>query len=162
MLNIITRRKKEAFKLQGATPLKIQQEAPAQTNVPIAVAVTAYSRMILNQYKLDALASGLELYYSDTDSLVLNGPLLESKVHTSELGLLKLEHLIAEGYFVAPKVNWIRTLEGKIVTKCKGYPGNLTLEQIMALYQGEEKRRKVGYLNNSSPSKARKGIHSKI
>lgn len=40
---------------------------PGNTNVAIAAAVTAYSRMIINQYKLDALALGLNIYYSDTD-----------------------------------------------------------------------------------------------
>ncbi len=49
---------------------------PSRTNVAIASAVTAYSRMIINQYKLIALELGLSLYYSDTDSLVLNGPLV--------------------------------------------------------------------------------------
>jgi hypothetical protein len=31
---------------------------PGQTNVPIAAAVTAYSRMIINQFKLDAINAG--------------------------------------------------------------------------------------------------------
>jgi len=44
-----------------------------ETNVPIAAAVTAYSRIIINEYKLLALKEGLDIYYSDTDSLVLNG-----------------------------------------------------------------------------------------
>lgn len=48
---------------------------PGQTNVPIAAAVTAYSRMIINQFKLLALKEGLDIYYSDTDSLVTNAPL---------------------------------------------------------------------------------------
>jgi hypothetical protein len=45
------------------------------TNVPIAAAVTAYSRMIINEFKLIAIQQGLDIYYSDTDSLVVNGPL---------------------------------------------------------------------------------------
>jgi hypothetical protein len=63
---------------------------PGQTNVAIAVplglerssvsagtkaAVTAYSRMIINGFKLAAMEQGLEIYYSDTDSLVVNSPL---------------------------------------------------------------------------------------
>ncbi len=60
---------------QGTSPLRILNDPPSETNVPIAAAVTAYSRMIINQYKLDALELGLELYYSDTDLLVVNGPL---------------------------------------------------------------------------------------
>ena len=117
--------------------LKIRQEPPAQTNVPIAAAVTAYSRMIINDQKLQAIAEGLELYYSDTDSLVVNGPLPSNLIHDTELGLLKLEHKIREGYFVAPKIYWFETEEGEIITRCKGYPGNLTREQITALYEGK-------------------------
>src|SRR5688500_18398138 len=81
----------------------IPQEVPAQTNVPIAATITAYSRMIINQYKLDAMSLGLEVYYSDTDSLVVNGPLPPKYIDDTELGLLKLEHEIEEAYFVAPR-----------------------------------------------------------
>lgn len=44
---------------------------PGRTNVAIASAVTAYSRMIINSYKLRAIEQGLEIFYSDTDSLVV-------------------------------------------------------------------------------------------
>ena len=92
-----------AFEFQrGVQPLMIPQEVPAQTNVPIAATITAYSRMIINQYKLDAMSLGLEVYYSDTDSLVVNGPLPPKYIDDTELGLLKLEHEIEEAYFVAP------------------------------------------------------------
>nr|AHJ10973.1 plasmid related DNA polymerase [Rhizophagus sp. DAOM 213198] len=53
------------------------------TNVAIAGAVTAHSRMIINQYKLTALNLGLELFYSDTDSLVLNGKLPENLIDSA-------------------------------------------------------------------------------
>lgn len=64
---------------------------PGNTNVAIAAAVTAYSRIIINQYKLQALNLGLELYYSDTDSLVLNGQLPPECIDPATLGKLKLE-----------------------------------------------------------------------
>jgi hypothetical protein len=35
---------------------------PGQTNVPIAAAITAYSRIIINEFKLLALKEGLELF----------------------------------------------------------------------------------------------------
>jgi hypothetical protein len=64
-----------------------------QTNVPIAAAVTAYSRMIINGFKLLALEKGLELYYSDTDSIVVNGPLPSEHCDSAKLAcrMLKLE-----------------------------------------------------------------------
>jgi len=86
------------------------------TNVAIAGAVTAYSRMIINGFKLEALKLGRKLYYSDTDTLVLNGPLPSEYCDSATLGKLKLEHTIKEGIFVMPKVYYLETLDGTIVS----------------------------------------------
>jgi hypothetical protein len=115
---------------------KVIEKLSNKTNVAIAAAVTAYSRMIINQYKLDAMALGLELFYSDTDSLVLNGPLPEHMIDSVTLGKLKLEHTIKEGIFVMPKVYYLETLDGKIVSKVKGFPGRLTKIQYLELLSG--------------------------
>jgi len=113
-------------------------ELPGQTNVPLAAAITAYSQMIINQYKIKALESGLQIFYSDTDSLVLNGQLPPELIDASKLGMLKLEHEIEEAYFVAPKVYWLKTTEGAEISKCKGNPGSsLTKDQILTLYEGQ-------------------------
>ena len=81
---------------------KVILPRPLETNVPIAAAITAYSRMIINEMKLEALNAGLHIYYSDTDSLVVNGIMPPHLIDPAELGLMKLEHKIKEGYFVAP------------------------------------------------------------
>jgi hypothetical protein len=74
---------------QGQAGLnKHLEELGNNTNVAIAAAVTSYSRIILNEYKLLALKLGLKLYYSDTDSLVLNGPLPENVIDSATLGKL--------------------------------------------------------------------------
>lgn len=52
----------------------------------IASAVTAYSRMLINQAKLAALELGLEIDYSD--SLVTNGPLPPEMIDTTIFGKL--------------------------------------------------------------------------
>jgi hypothetical protein len=75
-----------------------------RTNVALASAVTAYSRMIINQHKLTAIRIGATIYYSDTDSLVLNKALPSYLVDNAKLGMLKLEHKIKEGIFVLPKI----------------------------------------------------------
>lgn len=125
----------------GLNQLKIwksyYENIPGKTNVAIASAVTAYSRMIINEFKLLALKNGLELFYSDTDSLVLNGPLPEIYLDSATLGKLKLEYKIKEGIFVMPKVYYLETSEGKIVTKCKGYSGLLTREDYINLLNGK-------------------------
>nr|AML60498.1 DNA polymerase B2 [Rhizophagus irregularis]AML60519.1 DNA polymerase B 2 [Rhizophagus irregularis]AML60548.1 DNA polymerase B 2 [Rhizophagus irregularis] len=117
--------KEKFIELQGQASLKkMLTNLSNKTNVAIAAAVTSYSRMIINNYKLLALSLGLELFYSDTDSLVLNGPLPPEHIDSATLGKLKLEHTIKEGIFVMPKVYYLEDIDGTIVTKCKGFPVN--------------------------------------
>jgi hypothetical protein len=93
--------KDKFIELQGQASLKkMLTNLSNKTNVAIAAAVTAYSRIIINQFKLEALALGLDLYYSDTDSLVLSGELPSEMIDSATLGKLKLEHKIKEGLFV--------------------------------------------------------------
>lgn len=49
-----------------------------------------------------ALENGAQLYYSDTDSLVVNGQLPEEVCDPALLGKLKLEYKFKEGIFVMP------------------------------------------------------------
>lgn len=107
------------------------------TNVAIAAAVTAHSRILINTYKLLALKLGLEIYYSDTDSLVLNGPLPEDMIDSAKLGKLKLEHTFKEGIFVMPKVYYLEEEDGTTISKCKGYSGKLTKAQYLELLSGQ-------------------------
>jgi len=134
----------DGVKKTGSKPAKTRNSRPMGTNVPLAAAVTAYSRMIINGYKLVALKQGLNLYYSDTDSLVVDGLMPDHLVDKAELGKLKLEHRISEGYFVAPKIYWFLDADtGQPITACKGYPGDLRKEEIMALYNGNTIHLKV-------------------
>jgi hypothetical protein len=114
-----------------------------KTNVAIASAVTAHSRIIINTYKLEALKLGRELYYSDTDSLVLNGPLPEKYIDSAILGKLKLEHVFKEGIFVMPKVYFLELEDGSTVAKCKGFPGKLTKAQYLELLGGKAQHLEV-------------------
>jgi hypothetical protein len=122
---------------KGIKGIKLSNPRPGQTNVPIAAAVTAYSRMIINGFKLLCQEQNIEIFYSDTDSLVTKQALPDVYLDSAALGKLKLEHKIKEGYFVAPKIYWLETEEGEEVTKCKGYPGKLTKDQILDLYEGK-------------------------
>jgi hypothetical protein len=82
--------------VEGQKRVKVSR--PMETNVPIAAAVTAYSRMIINELKLVALKEGHQLYYSDTDSLVVSGELPPQYLDPAVLGKLKLEHVLEEGW----------------------------------------------------------------
>lgn len=116
---------------------EVLKARPANINVPIAATVTSYSRMIINQYKLDSIKDGATLYYSDTDSLFVNKPLPDNKLSSTELGLMKLEHKIKEAYFVMPKVYYLFDDNNKETTKCKGFSGKLSKDQYLDLYNGK-------------------------
>jgi hypothetical protein len=111
----------------------------SETNVPLAAAITAYSRVTINTYKVFCLNNGIGVYYSDTDSLVTDAALPAEYIHDAELGKLKLEYNIIEGYFLAPKLYWMDAINAKgereIISKSRGYGGEITREQALALYQ---------------------------
>ena len=60
-----------------------------------------------------------KLYYSDTDSIVINKELPESEVG-KEIGKFKLEYVIKKAIFIAPKVYGLITTDGTEVIKVKG------------------------------------------
>ena len=70
-------------------------------NIAIASAITSYSRIFMSQFKNN---SNYKLFYSDTDSISNNKPLVDSLVNISELGKLKLENIADKAIFLAPKV----------------------------------------------------------
>ena len=86
------------------------------TNVAIASAISAYARIHMSQFKNNPL---FKLYYSDTDSAVFSTP-LPSEYVGSDLGLMKLEHIITKAVFLSPKVYALITNEGEQIIKAKG------------------------------------------
>jgi hypothetical protein len=85
-------------------------------NIAIASAVTAYARIYMSQFKNN---NNFNLYYSDTDSIVIDKELPKDHI-SKELGFLKLEHKIKRGVFLAPKVYALETEDGKSIVKVKG------------------------------------------
>jgi len=75
-----------------------------EISTPIAIFTTAYSRMLMAEYKIKYSSN---LYYSDTDSLVLDC-LLPDHMVGDQLGQFKLEYEIKEGVFLGPKVYGLR------------------------------------------------------
>ena len=108
-------------------------------NVAIAAAVTSYARMLINEYKM---MDGYEVIYSDTDSIVLNKELPKEYVN-NDIGKMKLEFIIKEGYFVNLKTYGIITEDNKIIIKAKGVGSafekiKLTIEDIKSLYNNNK------------------------
>ena len=87
-----------------------------ETNIAIASAITAYARIKMSYFKNNP---AFKLYYTDTDSAVVDSPLPNYMVGPA-LGQLKLEHVITKAVFLAPKVYGLITSEGKEIIKIKG------------------------------------------
>ena len=95
-------------------------------NIAIASAITAYARIHMSQFKNN---SDYNLYYTDTDSIYIDKPLDDSLVNNKLLSKLKLENIINKGIFLAPKVYYLETEDGKVIYKVKGFSHNINLTQ---------------------------------
>ena len=85
-------------------------------NIAIAAAVTAGGRMWMSGLKNHP---NFNLYYSDTDSIIINQPLPDNLVG-NKLGQLKSECVIEKAVFLAPKVYGLITKNGEEIIKVKG------------------------------------------
>jgi hypothetical protein len=125
----------------------------------IAAFVTCYARLWL--YRAIKIAQELKanIYYCDTDSLVIDKLLPADEVNDVLYGKFKLERTIARGIFIQPKLYAEMTIEGEFIGKSKGIVKSiketLTYDDYIAfykaavdkaqveLYKGIEGRRKV-------------------
>jgi hypothetical protein len=96
-------------------------------NVAIALAITAYARIHMSQFKNNP---HFKLYYSDTDSIYIDRPLPTHLVNSNVLGLMKLECVLTDAIFLAPKVYYLETTDEKIIYKVKGLKHIIELTKI--------------------------------
>lgn len=75
-----------------------QWNPPRNSAVQLSAAITAYARIYMYEF-----ISRSDCYYTDTDSVVLKDSLPDSMISSSSLGKFKLEYLVKEGFFIAPK-----------------------------------------------------------
>jgi hypothetical protein len=71
---------------------------------------------------------GLEVYYSDTDSIDMNKPLFPKFVG-KELGKMKLEHIFKKVVYLAPKVYGGKTEDSEFV-RIKGAKVPVPFEEL--------------------------------
>jgi len=103
--------------------------------VQISSRISALARVSINKYKNMA---GNELYYSDTDSLVLKKK-LPTKIIGPELGKWKLEAELIKGIFVRPKLYIYEDLNGKVKKVAAGVNANdLSYQNYIDLINGKE------------------------
>jgi len=93
-------------------------------SIAIASAITAYSRIHMSQFKNN---SEYNLYYSDTDSIYIDKALQDDLVNSKILGKMKLENVITKAIFLAPKVYYLETEDGKVIYKVKGLSHEIEL-----------------------------------
>jgi hypothetical protein len=128
------------------------------TSIIISAFTTSYARVHMNQIKLDILAAGGLLYYSDTDSIVTDLSLdklkevMPEKVG-KELGQLKFEYKISKGYFISNKIYALLLDDGTIIKKGKGFSTDsvslFDYEQMYLYSQSIEANRISGKINYS-------------
>ena len=61
----------------------------SDVSIAIAASITSYARIFINKVKLEVLNKGGNIYYSDTDSIVINIP-LDNKLVGTDIGQFKL------------------------------------------------------------------------
>lgn len=91
------------------------------SSIALASAITAYAQIEMMKYK--NMPDNI-MYYSDTDSLLMEKPLPPEVIDKDKLGYFKLEHIIKEGYFIAPKFYAYTTIEGETLIKTRGLDSN--------------------------------------
>lgn len=115
---IILRKNLENFYLDD---LDIDPYHGLDVNVGVASAIAAGGRVLMSFIFNNP---DYRLYYTDTDSMVINRPLPDHLVGP-QLGLFKLEHVIERAVFLAPKVYALVTKnDGKEIIKIKGVTKN--------------------------------------
>src|ERR1700735_1548753 len=102
------------------------------SNIAIAEAITAYSRMIMADIKLYCLNNNIKILYSDTDSIFTDKPLPDNLIGQG-IGQWKLEALCKEAVFLAPKLYGYITKDGNEVVKCKGFKNNISFKELKSL-----------------------------
>lgn len=103
-----------------------------KSNVAIASAITAYARITMMEFKM---IPGIEIYYTDTDSIFVNKE-LPTQLVGKELGQMKDEldgGLIKEAYFFGIK-KYAYIYNNEIKTTFSGIPKNsLTWQDVLRL-----------------------------
>jgi len=103
--------------------------------VQISSRISALARVSINKYKNIV---GNKLYYTDTDSLILENK-LPSNLIGPELGKWKLEGELIKGIFVRPKLYIYEDLNGKVKKVAAGVNANdLSYQDYIDLINGKE------------------------
>jgi hypothetical protein len=113
----------------------ISKKRGINSAVQISSRISALARVSINKYKN---MEGNKLYYTDTDSLILENK-LPSNIIGPELGKWKLEGELIKGIFVRPKLYIYDDLNGKVKKVAAGVNANdLSYQDYIDLINGKE------------------------
>ena len=106
-------------------------------SIAIASAVTSYARVFMNKTKLMLKDHGINVYYSNTDSLITDKPIPEELVGGG-IGQFKLEYIVKRAYFISNKTYCLVLNDNRetIVIKVKGVTKtkeNITVTELEEL-----------------------------
>ena len=123
--------------LEKESKTNIENNLDLFKDVSIATAafVTSYARIFINNIKLEILQNGGSIYYSDTDSIVLDKTYLNNNWIGDNIGQFKLEYDIKEAYFISNKTYCLILNNDQIIIKTKGIINNsITVEDFKNMY----------------------------
>jgi len=123
--------------LENESKYNIENSLDLFKDVSIATAamVTSYARIHINKIKLEILDKGGDIYYSDTDSIVLNKNSINSNWLGNEIGKFKLEYVVKEAFFISNKTYCLVLENGDTIIKTKGIINkSLNLQDFKDMY----------------------------
>lgn len=128
----------EVLKKESKYSLENSLDAFKDVSIATAAMVNSYARIHMNKIKLEILNNNGKIYYSDTDSLVVDRDYFRANLNnliSPEIGKFKLEYQIKEGYFISNKTYCLVLNNGEIIIKAKGVIKNsLTLDDFKSMY----------------------------
>nr|WRO45314.1 DNA polymerase [Russula virescens] len=101
-----------------------ESEDNSNVSIAIAAAITAYARIHMSKFKNN---SKIRLFYTDTDSIYTDSEIDGGFIDNKVLGKLKLENTCRKAIFLAPKVYYLETEDGKVIYKVKGLSHDIEL-----------------------------------
>lgn len=118
--------------------VKDEKKFPLNISIAVSAAIASYSRIYMHKIITDMLDKKAKVYYTDTDSIILNKP-LPNELVGSKIGQFKLVHdNIVEAYFPTSKIYALVLDTGEEVLKFSGLnKGSYTIQHIKALLEKE-------------------------
>jgi DNA polymerase type B, organellar and viral len=132
----------KALELEINKNINIKPYIYDNISISTSAMINSYARIEMNKIKLDLLKKGANLYYSDTDSLVIDKNIDITYLIGSEIGKFKLEHDINEAYFISNKTYCLKLNDDKdtLIIKAKGVNSrSLNIDSFKTLYWKNEK-----------------------